>query len=172
MPNEPDRIYWDSCAYISCIEQSPGRGDALRNIVSQAEVGEIVFVASAFVIAEVTKLKRSSESDLKQFRMIRDFFKNDFIRVRAVDRMVAEKAQEISRQHKVKPGDAVHIATACIYKCTSFQTYDGEKKESNEGNPSSTKGLLRLDGKIGVPPLKIEIPRRVSPPGGDQKTFI
>ncbi|MBI3464998.1 MAG: PIN domain-containing protein [Planctomycetes bacterium] len=150
MPTEPTRIYWDSCVYISCIEETPGRFPVLSSLIELAKKGEIVFVASAFVIAEVTKLDRPDLTSKEQAQRIRDFFENDYIKVRGVDRRTSEEAAEISRIYGLKPPDAVHVATAIRWRCASFQTYDGEKG-------GSTK-LLAFNGKIGQPPLTIELP--------------
>jgi predicted nucleic acid-binding protein len=149
MSNEPARIYWDSCAYISCIEQTEGR-EVLLDILKLAQDGKIVLVASTLVIAEVVKLNSSSESAKMQAAKIRDFFENDYIKVRYLDRSTAEKAAEFSREFGIKPPDAVHIATAIAAKCECFHTYDGEKG-------CRTK-LLAFDGKIGDPALSIKRP--------------
>lgn len=42
------------------------------------------------------------------------------------------------------PKDAIHVATALVYKLPVLNTFDGV--------------LLDLDGKLGNPPLKIEKP--------------
>lgn len=74
-----------------------------------------------------------------------DFFENEYILVVDVDRKAAEEARKISRQHAVKPKDAVHLATATLAKLEIFDTWDG--------------GLTKLDGKVGNPPLRISHPR-------------
>ena len=75
---------------------------------------------------------------------IRDFFENDYIVIRNVDRLIAEKAGDIVRTHPIKPPDAIHIATALSSKCECLHTYD--------------KKLLHLDGKVGWPTLSIKLP--------------
>ena len=75
---------------------------------------------------------------------IRDFFENDFVTIRNVDRLIAERAGEFVREHNLKPPDAIHAATALSFKCDCLHTYD--------------KKLLRLDGKIGWPTLSIKAP--------------
>jgi len=154
MPNEPPKVYIDSCAYISCIQEDVGRHETVSAVVEQAKSGEIVIVASTLIIAEVVKLDHLSEQGVdiaEQAERIRLFFENDYIKFRAVDRRIAEEAAAISRQHRIKPPDAIHLATALQCGCTSFQTYDGE----DGGN----RRLLGFDGVIGSPPLKIEVPR-------------
>lgn len=149
MASEPKRVYWDSCVYVDCIQRTAGRWEHIEPILRQAETGDVVFVASALIIAEVVKCEGAPDDSL---RKIRDFLRNPYIAVRSVDRFIAERAAEITRTHGIKPPDAIHIATAMRWKCVSFQTFDGLSK----------KGLLRFDGKIGSPPLKMEIPAAVS----------
>lgn len=151
MPNKPIRIYWDSCVYIDCIQQTPGRHDVLDEIIEEAKNNRIILVASTLVLAEVSKLDGLTISIAEQARKIRDFFENNFIQVRGVTRRIAEEASDLGRKHSIKPADAVHVATALDYECVSLQTFDGVPKCHGK--------LIGLDGKIGNPPLKIEVPR-------------
>jgi predicted nucleic acid-binding protein len=152
--NDPTRIYWDSCLYIACIQKEQKRFPTLRAIMKMAEEGKVVLIASTLVIAEVVKLNASSQAASKQAKKIRDFFENEYIKVRALDRATAENAAEISRKHGLKPMDAVHIATAIATKCHCLQTYDGE-----QGDP---KKMLAFNGKIGTPPLTIQLPVKIA----------
>jgi len=152
MPSKvkPERVYWDSCVFISCIEQTPGRFPILKTIIRDAQAGSLVLVASTLVIAEVVKLNGSTESEQQQAKRIRDFFENDYIEVRTVDRLTAELAVKISREHGLKPPDAIHVATAILHECDCLQTYDGETGGAGK--------LLAFDGKIGWPTLAIRLP--------------
>lgn len=76
---------------------------------------------------------------------IKNFFKHEWIYLYEVDRRIAEKARDLIWEHTVlKPVDAVHVATALTAKVAKMETFDGK--------------LLKLDGKIGSPALKIEHP--------------
>jgi predicted nucleic acid-binding protein len=152
MPSEPRRIYWDSCLYISCIERTPGRCTVLDAIIEAAKARDVVLVASALVLAEVVKIRDDfgATATEEESKLIASFFENDFISVRALDRKTAEDAREISRQFGLKPPDAIHVATACRFKCECLQTYDGEDK-----NP---RKLLAFNDRIGTPRLRIELP--------------
>ena len=154
MPNEPLRVYWDSCVYIDCIQRHPERSTVLDAIHAQAKANEIVLVAPALVLAEVSKLNSSNMTREEEAKRILRFFENDFIKVRNVTRSIAEHAAELTRQHSIKPSDAIHVATALASKCISLQTYDGVQGCRGK--------LIALDHKIGTPPLPIETPRIVS----------
>jgi predicted nucleic acid-binding protein len=124
----------------------------LKTIVRDAQAGSLVLVASTLVIAEVVKLNGSTEPEKKQAKLIQDFFENDYIEIRTVDRLTAELAVEISREHGLKPPDAIHVATAILHGCHCLQTYDGENGDSRK--------LLAFDGKIGWPFLPIKLPEK------------
>jgi hypothetical protein len=49
----------------------------------------------------------------------------------------------------LKPVDAIHLACAIHAKVDELFTYDGDGRE---------KGLLDLDNKVGIPPLKVKYP--------------
>ncbi|MGA2033073.1 MAG: type II toxin-antitoxin system VapC family toxin [Thermoguttaceae bacterium] len=149
MPSKA-RIYWDSCVYISCIEKTPDRYPILQTIIREAQAGSLVLVASTLVIAEVVRLNGSTEPEREQANRIQEFFENDYIEIRAVDRLTAEYAAEISRTHGLKPPDAIHVATAIHHKCDCLQTYDGQQGCRGK--------LLALNGKIGWPALSIQLP--------------
>lgn len=98
------------------------------------------------VIAKVYKTKLGRPDDAQ---LIRDFFENDYIKIRTVDRHIADKAVAISQQFGLKSSDAIHIATAIEAKCEIMHTYDGED--------GKRKRPLAFDGQIGKPPLEIKI---------------
>lgn len=145
------RLYWDSCVFIDRIARTAGRIDALEQITDAATGGDIIIVASTLCIAECYKIKESLDSWSVQKKLINDFFDNPWIELVQVDSVVAEKAQEISRDFGIKPPDAIHIATAILRKAEEFQTYDGKKGHSP----------LKFDGLIGKPPLRIKVPQLI-----------
>lgn len=158
MPSDPERLYWDSCVYISCIQETPGKIETLRKIVARVKNREAVFVASTLVLAEVNHITEFTPKGAKKSKAriaddatkIQEFFENEYIHVKGVTRHIAERARSIARDYNVLPPDAIHIATAIEFGCHCFHTYDGE-----EGGPEK---LLAKDGRIGTPPLAIKLP--------------
>ena len=57
---------------------------------------------------------------------------------------MAHRWSEVVWDNRIKPKDAVHVATALNTKCTVLETFD--------------KGLLEESGKVGNPPLTIRKP--------------
>jgi predicted nucleic acid-binding protein len=164
MASEPQRIYLDSCGYISAIQETAGRYEVLRDLIQDAMDGKVWLVASALVLAEVVKIHECGETTEADEKKIRDFFENPFIKVRSVDREVAKEAAALVRKHSIKPPDAIHVATAIMSKCVCFQTYDGAGRRGRK--------LLPLDGKMGVPPLRICEPYSPSRQEKKQGTFL
>ncbi len=122
MPNER-LLFWDSNVFISRIEKTPGRITVLEQLTGAAEAGQLRLVTSALTLAEVAVIRDAGLPD-DQERLIVDFFENDYIVVRSVDRFVAEKAREIIRSHGIKGADAVQVAVALQSKAHEFHTYD------------------------------------------------
>jgi len=145
------RVYWDSCVFIDRIEAiNKDRIDTLRAMTEAAEGGSLDIFASALVLAEVVKLSGLGLENAEKEQLILDFFENDYISVRNVDHRVSEIARRVVRDHKLKPPDAIHVATALLSKVDVLQTYD--------------EPLIALDGKIFYQdvfdkPLRIEHPK-------------
>lgn len=151
-------IYWDSCVFIDCLQDSnlpahkADRRDVLREYIEAAKRGEIKIVTSAFSIAEVVGLSTDKPVSREDATKIKDFFENPYIHLRGVDRATVEHAADIGRNTRISPSDAVHIATAIRAKCRILLTYDGVS------DPANPKKMLFHDGKINVPPLAIKFP--------------
>jgi predicted nucleic acid-binding protein len=140
------RLYWDSCTFISRIQGDPRRIVNLEFLTDEAAAGKLQLVTSALTVAEVSHLRREcSEAEmLRDVEEIGRFFDNDYIHVVQLTRHIATEAAKISLRHKIKPPDAIHLATALHSNCQVVHTYD--------------EPMLRLDGKVGAPALTITTP--------------
>lgn len=151
----PNSVYWDACLFIDVLQKKhQDRVDACLSLVARARHNEFTIITSALSIAEANKLQHLGETigalPEAQSKLILDFFENPFIHVRTLDRQVAELAHQFTRTHALMPNDAIHAATAIINRVDVLYTYDNHKGRK--------RGLLRHNGAIGVPPLRIEIP--------------
>jgi predicted nucleic acid-binding protein len=60
----------------------------------------------------------------EQIEKIQAMFEWPFIKKMWVDEIVAQRSVEIARDYGLKPGDAVHAASAIIKKCDAIQRWD------------------------------------------------
>jgi len=123
--NRQQRLYWDSCNFISLIsEDEVARADVCQHILEDAENGSVEIVTSTLTIAEVIKPKGSTILTLQQEEFISSFFLHEYILTYDVTRAIAESARKLSREHKLRPPDAIHLATALAAEVDIFQTWN------------------------------------------------
>jgi predicted nucleic acid-binding protein len=126
MANPPQPLYWDTDVFIHRFQKTLEHIAILEQLTDAAERGEIVFVQSAFTIAELVKDPEGEKLTEAQETLIEDFFENDFVIVRTLTEQIAFLSRRIAREYSVKPGDAVHIATAVFWKVPILHTYDNK----------------------------------------------
>jgi hypothetical protein len=51
------RVYWDSCTFLSLINQEPGKLNDCAAVWKEAEKGDVTIYTSFFTFAEVFKVK-------------------------------------------------------------------------------------------------------------------
>ena len=151
MPSKkPAFVYWDSCVFIDRIQRTPSRIDLVESITKYAASGDTLkIVTSILAIVEVLQGPDASLPTETQAKEIKEFFENDWIILRPVDRVIAEKAADLRRAykaHKLKAADSVHLATPIHNNVAEFHTYDKDH-------------LLILNGQCGSPPLAIIEPQ-------------
>ena len=116
-----------------------------RGIIHNAENENVKIVTSALTIAEIIYLKGHPKITKDKSQAIKDFFKNNYIIIVNVDRVIAEFARELLWDYEsLKPKDAIHVATALQWQIPIIETTDPH--------------LLELNGKEGNPPLIIRRP--------------
>jgi predicted nucleic acid-binding protein len=141
------RIYWDACAWIALIAEEKAiptkGGDPVNryamclNILEAARKGKYEIVTSAFTLAEVCK---SSEFESSPTDNLAAFFERSYILVVPVNLYIGRRAQVMQQDiqasgfGKLKPADAVHLASAEKARVMELHTFDDK--------------ILALDGKI------------------------
>jgi len=88
---------------------------------------------SAIALVEVLARNRATGTEDQK---VRDFFDNDYILLVNVDKHLGDVARRLmlAGHPRLKPPDAIHLATACVANADEFHTFDD--------------GLLTLDGGI------------------------
>ncbi len=140
------RRYWDACAFLGYLSKDgeEEKKDQCESVLRHAAAGKILIVTSYITYTEVIKLKGKTPIPQDQEQVIADFFENEYIVPRIVDRQIAELARKLIWDHNVKPKDAIHAATAVKLKIAYLDTFDGD--------------LIALNGKIGSPQVLIAEP--------------
>ena len=138
MVASPELVCWDSCTWISLISKEKtytesgavecDRERLCKNVILQAEKGTLQIAVSAHCLAEVVVDGLDAYLD------------NEWFIVVNVDKQVGIIARDLMKKGfvpKLKPMDAVHVATALVANTKALHTFD--------------KKLLNLDNKIDMP---------------------
>jgi predicted nucleic acid-binding protein len=140
--------YWDSDCFLGWLKGEHDKKDVCRGVVDAATNSEISLVTSSLTLVEVVKLKKRVPIPEEDAEKISAFFKNEFIIVQNVDRSIAESARNLIWKHgRLRPNDAIHLATAIKHGIQVVDTFDEE--------------LIKLSGKLGDPPIRIGNPDRL-----------
>jgi predicted nucleic acid-binding protein len=125
-------IYWDSCIFIAWLKNEP-RNDpndllGIEKLVTLFEMGQIDIATSAITFIEVLQ----NETGLAEFEKFRQLFSRRNIFLVDVDRKIAELSHDIRNYYRqfnsktLSTPDCIHLATAIIFQCSEFYTFDGE----------------------------------------------
>lgn len=163
MAGDSPVYYWDTCLFLAWLkdEQRPaGEMDGVRETIERHKRREVKIVTSTVTLVEVLQSKYPAGV----VGLFNDLLKRA-TRV-SVDIKVAAMAHDIRDYYSSRPGefdrktlstpDAVHLATAILYRADEFHTFDGK------GN-STSLGLLPLSGNVGGHDLMICKPKAQSP---------
>ncbi len=133
--------YWDSCCCLTWLNEEE-EFELCRGTLHEASLGNAQIRTSAFTSIEVLYLKTKGKIDKeKSKRVIEEFFNRDFILSIVVDIPIADIARDIFLNYGVGHKDAIHVASAIYDEIPIFNTFDKE--------------LLKIDGTVGNPPLRI-----------------
>ncbi|GAB9152916.1 type II toxin-antitoxin system VapC family toxin [Bradyrhizobium diazoefficiens] len=140
--------YWDSCLFLAWIkdeERPTGEMDGVREVVERFKRREVKIVTSVLTTTEVLEsrlpagMKRLIDGMMKRVSRI------------SMDTKVAAMAHDLRDHYATRPAetsgkmlavpDAIHLATAILYRATEFHTFDG-------GKTGKSLGLLPLSGDV------------------------
>lgn len=163
---EKQRVYyWDSCIYLAWLQKETVHGqahlDAIAQISQDNSDRKNIIITSVIVYIEVLSAKIGQENE----QLFRKSFRSQCHIPYDVDPAIALRAREFREnllktpkgRHLSTP-DAIHLATATIYKADEMWTFDAGKKGKNLGllgfnkdsrigglaicKPSVTQGVL------------------------------
>lgn len=155
--------YWDTCLFIAWIKdenRKSGEMDGVWEMVEKAKRREVRLMTSALTSVEVLACKLPVGLDT----LFREFMKR-ITRVN-VDTKVSMLAHDIRDYYASRPQefgnrtvstpDAIHLATAILYRAEEFHTFD------DKGSKKSL-GLILLSDNVGGHRLKICVPETKNP---------
>ena len=151
----PIRRLWDSSVILGYLAGHTEVAENCSRIIEQAQRGELEIVVSTMAATEVAYLEGSSDQDSEA--KIRGFLSWDYIIPVALDVRVAATARELVRRYrngpKLKPADAIHLATALQLRISILETTDPDllRLDRLEGNPLITIRLPLYEGPNRMP---------------------
>lgn len=118
-------MYLDSNVYLAWLRGEGGRTEIARELLTAGEQHRLTIVASTLVYAEVCGHGevRSAEAEDVDAK-VDAFFERGFLRWVEVDLPTARHARTLSREHRLRGADAVHLASAVRGRAESFMTWD------------------------------------------------
>lgn len=136
--NGPPRLYLDANVLLAFVGDEEGRAGTVQALLHQARNGEIEVVTSALSITEVAfgaherdqGLTEEGEGHIDQL-----WTPASPIRLIDMTETVARQARAVIRRAHaagggIRSADAVHIASAMLFGCSSVFTYEDEAKRA------------------------------------------
>lgn len=148
MPGDSPLYYWDTCSFLAWLkdeERPTGEMDGVRELIELSRRREIRLMTSTLTSVEVLSSKIPAGFD--------NLFKNLLKRINrvSVDIKVAAIAHDlrdfyVSRQAEfgnktLSTPDAIHLATAILFRADEFHTFDDK-------GSSKSLGLIPLSGNV------------------------
>jgi predicted nucleic acid-binding protein len=144
--------YWDTCIILAWLKNEarpPGEMDGLLESLARFKRRECSIATSVLTLTELTdaKMPAGTEALLEEVMQ-----RPNFSRI-AVDIRIANLARDLRNYylarevqyngHTIMVPDAIHLATAILYRASEFHTFD----RHNNGKHKSL-GLIPLSGNV------------------------
>ena len=141
--NDFEKPYLDSSIFFAIIKKetelcSSGlmRWQVAERILRYAERGQYQIHTSTITLAEVRRIReRSVELTQEELTTVARFFRHEYIRLAAVTREIAERAQFLGARYGILPMDAIHLATAIQLRCDVLLVWDKRFASKFRGGP-------------------------------------
>lgn len=130
MASAPRKVYWDTSCFICFLNKAElDRRRICEDVLRNAQAGTILLHTSTWTIAETVKPKAKSlpgsrALSAKEIAAIDAMFRWAWIKKIDVDQRIAFKSVELSRDFNLTPSDAIHAASAIIWKMDVLQKWD------------------------------------------------
>ena len=147
MTDQPRKVYWDACVWISLIMGETSRIHNCVFIIDEAKKGRIEIWTSSLTHAEAFKMKCGQDQkgiQADKDKAFEDYLEQEFVVEVAVDHDIGVLARTLLRKHcppLKKPNDAIHLATAILHNVDELHTSDRDDLLNLDGH------IQRKDGK-------------------------
>ena len=148
-------VYLETSVFLAIIKGEKGRVDTCRAVLDDGRTRTTKTITSALTLAEVVRgpdgvLPAKAEDTIK------GFFRLSWLHVIDVDRIIANRARDVARDHGLKPPDAIHVATALERGAKTLFTFDDKilKVVENGLDVSKPKGQMALPNTAAPKPKK------------------
>lgn len=164
-------IYWDTAVWLAWLlgeTQWPDTVIAgIQDVVQHLEQERLLLFTSSITRSEIYQGKLSPQQKNNWASIMR---RSD-VREVAADSRINDRSSAIREYHqsrgtKIQTPDAIHLATAVLYKADEFQTMDGLD------NKAKPKRILALNGDVGGYPLTVVHPYPRSGPPTQGHLFL
>jgi predicted nucleic acid-binding protein len=149
MPGSP-LFYWDACLFLAWLkdEELGGEMDGVREIIKRMRRRDAKIMTSVLTTVEVLSARIPAGMDT----LFRDLIKR--LNRQSMDIRVAAIAHDLRnhyalQERSLKSPDAIHLATAILYRADEFHTFDDQ--------------LIGLSGNVGGHRLIVCKPETKSP---------
>ena len=138
MAGAKKRIYWDACCFVSYIARDPARFQDLEPIMDEANALKHDLFTSVLSVVEVAfcpNEKQKKQLSEEACRKIGNLWKaSSPVKLVELHPLIAEEAQGLLRAKiptglRIKPADAIHLATAKHMKVDVIHTYESRWKK-------------------------------------------
>lgn len=126
MADDFRRVYLDACVYLALIKGEAGRLEIARGLLRDGQDKRFAVVASTLLYAEVCGHGevRAAPDAADVDRQVSAFFEHGFIQWVEVDLSIAREARRLSREHRLRGADAIHLASAIRADCDVLMTWN------------------------------------------------
>ena len=132
MASDRERRYWDSFCFLAVLNNEEPYASTCIQILEEAKKNSVELVISPLTMAETVRSKGASAPiPIKHEERIAEFFENDYMRFRVIDRLIAKRSLDLCWNAGSHPRDALHVAVALEEGCDMLETRDGKLLRNN-----------------------------------------
>ena len=132
MARDRERRYWDSFCFLAVLNNEEPYASTCTQILEEAKKNSVELVISPLTMAETVRPRgEPAPIPIEHQERITDFFENDYMRFRIMDRLIAKRSLALCWNAGFHPRDALHVAVALEEGCDVFETRDRKLLRQN-----------------------------------------